>query len=318
MFQEKNTTPFVLMRYYQSTKMSDRINAGDDIATILHDSAVQHFQQYPFHSLYFNLRNKEDPTKQDMIVPLNRNALIQQLLENKGGSCYHHNAVFQAILDDNGIDNWFISCLVHDPMTPEKTFDLATHIAIIFNYNDKLYLFDPGWDGTTLSVYPLPQGANQVAKHNKHQIRHTGNPDYPFSFEEIKSDGAVVRYDFNSTPTNLADYERAITYLNSKTYAFNTLFLFTGINIDNDMIRFINRRLIIQTISGEEKHNAEIPKNISVIDKLNELLGYQEGLMANLNVDDFKNPDLGSVVCKMISELHMQASPTLMTGASNA
>lgn len=286
-----NSTPFVLTRYYQSTIMPIKFSSDDDIAKVLHDAAVQHFKQYSFHSLYFNLRDRK--------VPLHREALIQQLLEDKGGSCYHHNAVFQAILVDNGIDSRFISCLVHDPMNPGKAFDIATHIAIVFDYKGQSFLFDPGWDGTSLSIYPLPEEANPVSRHGKHQIRRTDNPDYPFSFEELKADGtAVVRYDFNSTPTNLADYEPALNYLNSKTYAFYTLFLFTQINSDNHMIRLINRRLIIQKIAGDELHNAELPADVSAIEQLTKLLGSQEGLMAHLHVDDFKNPDLGSLVCQ--------------------
>jgi len=207
--------------------------------------------------------------------------------------------VFQAILADNGIDSRFISCLVHDPMSPGKAFDLATHIAIIFDYKGQSYLFDPGWDGTSLSIYPLPEEANPVVGHGKHQIRRTNNPDYPFSFEEIKTDGtAVVRYDFNSTATNLADYEHAINYLNSETYAFYTLFLFTQINPDNQLIRLVNRRLIIQTIAGEELHNTELSEDVSLIERVTELLGSKEGLMIHLNVDDFKNPDLGRLICQ--------------------
>lgn len=289
-----NPTPFVLTRYYQSTQMPIKISSDDNIAKILHDAAVRHFKQYSFHSLYFNLRDKK--------IPLDRNALINQLLEDKGGSCYHHNAVFQAILVDNGIDSRFISCLVHDPMNPGTVFDLATHIAIVFDYKGQSYLFDPGWDGTSLSIYPLPDEANPVTGHDKHQIKRTDNSDYPFSFEELKADGtAVVRYDFNSAPTNLADYELAINYLNSKTYAFYTLFLFTQINSDSHMIRLVNRRLIIQTIDGEELHNAELPEDISPVERLTELLGSQVGLMTHIYVDDFKNPNLGSLICQLSS-----------------
>lgn len=290
-----NNTPFALTQYYQSIKMSIKINSNDDIATILHDAAVQHFKKYSFHSLYFNLRDKNVPIN-------NRNALIYQLLEDKGGSCYHHNAVFQAILEDNGIDSRFISCLVHDPMNPGKAFELATHVAIIFDYNDQSYLFDPGWNGTTLAIYPLPVGVNSVAVNGKYQIRRTENPSYSFSFEELKTDGtSVVRYDFNSNPTNLADYTDAITYLNSKTYAFYTLFVFTQINADNHMISFVNRRMIIQTLSGEELHNAELPEDVSPLEKLTELLGPSEGLIADLQINEFKNSGLGSSICHSIS-----------------
>lgn len=299
-----SSTPFVLTRYYQSTQMPIKISSDDDIAKILHDAAVRHFKQYSFHSLYFNLRDKK--------VPLHRNALIQQLLEDKGGSCYHHNAVFQAILADNGIDSRFISCLVHDPMNPGKTFDLATHIAIVFDYKGQSYLFDPGWDGTSLSIYPLPEEANSVIGHGKHQIRRTDNSDYPFSFEELKADGtSVVRYDFNSTPTNLADCSDAIIYLNSKTYAFYTLFLFTQINPDNHMIRLVNRRLIIQTLAGEELHNAELSEDVAPIEILTELLGSQEGLVAHLHVDDFKNSNLGRLICQSTSTPSMTPAASM-------
>jgi arylamine N-acetyltransferase len=310
MFNE-SSTPLVLRRYYQSINTSIKINADDDIASLLHEAAVRHFQQYPFHSLYFNLRNKDHLTGEDIPVPLHRNALIQQLLVNKGGSCYHHNALFQAILEDNGIDSWFVSCLVHDPMSPDKTFDLATHIAIVFKHNDKLYLFDPGWDGSSLSVYPLPEPTDPVARDNQHQIRYTGHPDYPFSFEEIKPAGAVTRYDFNLNRTNLADYERAIHYLNAKTYAFNTLFLFTKISENQEVIRLINRRLIIQSISGVERHNAELIENVSLLDTLTELLGPQEGLTKDLAMDDFKNPELGRLICQAAPELNNDSSSTL-------
>lgn len=102
---------------------------------------------------------------------MNKNALVHQLIEDGGGSCYQHNAVFRIVLEANGIESWFISCLVHNPMQPEETFKMATHVAIIFNYKNNCWLFDPGWNGTSFSIYPLPLISGDVVTINNHQVR---------------------------------------------------------------------------------------------------------------------------------------------------
>lgn len=293
-------TPFVLRRYYSSIEFETcEISSDTDIAQMLYKIAVKHFQKYSFHTLYFNLRDKRESINQNLLIPLNRNALIHQLLVDGGGSCYHHNAVFQAILEDHGINSWFISCLVYDSLNPQNTFDIATHLAILFNYNDKLYLFDPGWNGATFSIYPLPMEPGEVVIHGKYLVEKNNNEEYPFSFAEIKNGKPVVRYDFNCTAKKLEDCRKAINYLNSEHYAFYTLFLFAKMT-PLYHIFFINRRLVIQTHSGEEKFNAKVPENVSILEQITQLLGSQTGLMANLDAFCFKNEDLGNLICNPI------------------
>ncbi len=297
-YREKNY--LVLQRYARGLSTDIHLNADESIAAQLQRMAIEHFKRFSFSSLYFNVCQNKDPLQNKPLL-LNRNALIHELITNQDGSCYHHNALFQAILEFNNIDSWFVSCRVHDPMNPEKIFDMDTHIAIVFKVDNQLYLFDPGWDGTSLSVYPIPKTMNTVIQDGHYQIKYTEHPDYPFSLEEIKTQGIVTRFDFNTKKAPLEQFEHAIDYLNSKDYAFDTLFLFTKIDDEARMIRLVNRRLMIQRISGEMLHNEQLPDDISIADQLRALFGPQEGL-TNLCVDDFKNPTLGALFCNALEE----------------
>ncbi len=298
MFGSFESSNFVLARYRRALGMRCELDP-EQLANNLQAIAVKHFQTYSFHSLYFNLHDKTSEPTCDMPLVLNRNALIHQLMDHGGGSCFHHNAVFQAILDANHIENWLVSCLVHDPLHPENTFDFATHIAIVFKHQGVCYLFDPGWDGTSFSIFPVPQGDNPPCTHQQHQVRRTNHAEFPLTFEEMKPDGhCVPRYDFGLSPTAIEDYQDAIDYLNSPRYAFHTLFLFTQIDEQRNIIRFVNRRLIIQTLQGEVLHNDELPEEESVLQKITEHLGPQTGMLASLHTEDFKNPSLGVRVCE--------------------
>lgn len=208
--------------------------------------------------------------------------------------------MFQAILEKNSIESWFVACLVHNPMKPEETFESATHIAIVLKYQDVSYLFDPGWDGTSFSIYPLPSTAGTAIRHNSYQVRMMeSDANFPFVFEEVKPNGSIIpRYDFNIQPTRLEDYNGAVQYLNSQDYAFHTLFLFTQLTTDQQVVRLINRRLIIQNVAGNEQYNEELPHDVSPMQKITELLGLQEGLMASVGIEDFKNPKLGQLICQ--------------------
>ena len=293
MFKQSESKPpfFVLQRYKDSLGITTHLS-HDNIAECLREIAVKHFQTYAFHSLYFNL------TGPDTSIPLNKNALINQLVETQGGSCFHHNAVFQAILENNGIASSFAACLVHNPMQPKRTFELATHITIIFNHQNTLYLFDPGWDGSSFSIYELPADIDSTTKQGNYQVRKTNNAHLPYTFEEIKADGSIApRYDFSTKPTELKDFQDAITYLNSETYAFHTLFLFTRINSNQQIIRFVNHHVSIQNTHGETLNNYELNQDFPPLQHIRELFGSQEGLMQNLSVDDFKNPELGKLIC---------------------
>lgn len=296
MFQKYEPPFFILKRYAQSLNIQIEMDS-ENLAENLQALAIKHFQKYAFHSLYFNLKDKKSSENQDIPILMNKNALIHQLMEDRGGSCYHHNTVFQMILEANGIESWFISCLVHNPMKPEETFKMATHAAIVFNYKESSWLFDPGWNGTSFSIYPLPSISGAVSKNNSHQVRKTDNPDFPFTFEEIRHDSIVPRYAFSSRQTELEDFSEAIRYLNSRDYAFHTLFIFTRINAEQQIVRFINRLLIIQNLNGEMLFNETLTEESSIIQKLTELFGAQDGLMETIGTTDFKNPDLGNLVC---------------------
>jgi len=89
-----------------------------------------------------------------------------------------------------------------------------------------------------------------------------------------------------------------VQYLNSQHYAFHTLFLFSQITAEQKIVRLINRRLIIQHLSGDERSNEELSDEVSPIQKIVELLGSGAGLMASLSVEDFKNPQLGQLICQ--------------------
>ncbi len=286
-------SPWVLKRYYQAVGGPPSTTTEVDLLSVLQAAAVQHFRHFSFSSLDFNLRDRS--------LPLDRNQLIHQLLGNKTGSCFHHNAVFHAVLENLGLHPDFIACLVHDPMQPGKRFELASHVALVFEYAGQPYLFDPGWDATSLSVLQLPTAEQPLARQGTYQVRYTGATDYAFAFEKIKADGtSIVRYEFNRTPTCLADYAPAVEYLNSERYAFRTLFLFTQIK-DEELISFVNRYFIRQTISGEAIEHTLLPESVSVQAKLLEWLGSAEGLFANLTVSDFKNDALGNAICEDVA-----------------
>lgn len=291
MMEEANIS-FVLRRYFQKINQTVHIEPQDNIALILEEVVKAHFSVFPFHTLHFNLKGSDG----NIFINLNRNALIQQLLTDGGGSCFHHNAVFQAILEANQIPCHFIACLVHNPANPETTFDIPTHIALIFSHNDTQYLFDPGWNGTIPHIYPLPETEGAVHQVGKFQVRHTSNTQYPYSFEEIKPDGStVVRYDFNQSESALKDFRPAIEYLNSETYAFHTLFLFT-LNINGKTLSCINRHM---TLENEEKTEiVELDEGQSVFEKILEFRGYSLiGFMETLEPNQFKNPVLGQSIC---------------------
>lgn len=288
---------FILKRYCQSLDIQSEIDT-ENLAENLRLLAIKHFQKYAFHSLHFSLKNNTNSDSQDMPLLLDRNALVQQLLTDGSGSCYHHNAAFQMILEENGIESWFISCLVHNPIKPEETFKMATHVAIVFNYQGSSWLFDPGWNGTIFSIYPLPSHSGEVVTVNNHQVRKTDNPNYPYLFEDIRQQGTIVpRYDFSSQRAPLINFADAIMYLNSKDYAFHTLFIFSRITAEQQIIRLVNRRLIIENMKGEEIHNAVLPEGMSIMQKVTERFGTQVGLMGMISADDFKNPDLGNLFC---------------------
>ncbi len=283
MYAKTEAPFFLLTRYRQALGIPFQFTE-DDISENLRRIAIKHFQTYPFHSLYFNLKDAD--------MPLDRNALIHQMMLDEGGSCYHHNATFQAILEANNIPCHLVECLVRNPRNPEETFALPTHIAIVFQHNDVSYLFDPGWDGSSFSIYPLPSTTGEIIQHSNFQVRRTDSPDFPFTFEEIKPDGTVTpRYDFNNRPTQLENHEGAIHYLNSEDYAFHTLFLFTRINQDQQAMRFVNRRLTMQTLNGVVIQDGPLPEDTSPLQQLTKQL---EGLTPS----DFKNPALGDLVCQ--------------------
>ena len=298
MFKKCEKPFFILQRYCQSLDIQVEIDT-ENLAESLRILAIKHFQKYAFHSLHFSLKNNTNSDSQDMPLSLDRNALVKQLLKDGSGSCYHHNAAFQMILEANDIKSWFTSCLVHNPMQPEETFKMATHVAIVFNYQGSSWLFDPGWNGIIFSIYPLPSNSGDVVTVNNHQVRKTDNPDFPFVFEDIRQKGTIVpRYDFSSKQMSLINFADAIAYLNSKDYAFHTLFIFSRITAEQQIIRFVNRRLIIENMNGEEIHNDVISEDSSITQKLTELFGTQVGLMDMISADDFKNPALGNLVCQ--------------------
>lgn len=297
MFQKSEPPFFVLKRYAQSLDIDIKMDS-ENLAENLQVLAIKHFQKYAFHSLYFNLKDKRNSENQDIPLLMNKNALIHQLMQDGGGSCYHHNAVFQMILEANGIKSWFISCLVNNPMKPEETFKMATHVAIVFNYKESSWLFDPGWNGTSFSIYPLPSISGDITRKNNYQLRKTDHTDFPYTFEEIRYDSIVPRYAFSSQQTELEDFSEAIRYLNSRDYAFHTLFIFTRINAEQQIIRFVNRLLVIQNLNGEMLLNETIGDEISIIQKLTDLFSAQDSLMEMICATDFKNPELGNLVCQ--------------------
>eukprot|EP01036_Dinobryon_divergens_P023901 gene23901-32297_t len=272
----------------------------DSISSDLNAAAVKHFRKFSFSSLDFNLRcsTSIDLQIQNRPFHLEQNSLIQELLENKTGSCFHHNALFLAILESSGIQSWMVSCIVRDPLNPERRFDLPSHVAIIFNHGGNEYLFDPGWDGTSLYVHQIPIFPNTLSRLGQYQIRYTHDRDYAYAFEKIREEenSTVIRYEFNLTPSNLSYHKESVEYLNSKHYAFHSLFLYTRIK-DDTIFSFVNRRLISRTIDGEEIESTALPTNISVTDKLLEIFGTCEGLIAGLSASMFKNIELGRMIC---------------------
>lgn len=270
-----------------------------DICSVLPAAAVNHYRKFSFSSLYFNLRCSTSTGVQIQNRPfhLAQHTLIEELLNNRTGSCFHHNVLFLAILESAGIQCWIVSCIVRDPLNPERRFDLPSHVAIIFKHCGHEYLFDPGWDGTSLSVYQVPTTQNTLSRLGQYQIRRTYGRDYAYAFEKIgENESTVIRYEFNLIPSILSSHEESIAYLNSERYAFHTLFLYTRIK-DNTIFSFVNRRLISRTIDGEEIDNTVLPSNISLTDKLIEIFGPFEGLMVGLRSNMFKNIDMGRMIC---------------------
>lgn len=292
----------VLNRYRQTLSISSLQLTKDNLAETLRSMAIRHFQKYPMHTVYFNVEG--------IPINLNRDALIHQLIQNESGSCYHHNAVFQAILEENKISSWFVACLVHNPVHPEETFRIPTHVAIVFEHEGMQYLFDPGWDGTVFSIYPLPSTSGEILRHLNHQVRKTDHPEFPFTFEVIHPDGTITpKYDFNSVPTPLLEFSDALNLLSSSDYAFYTLFFFSQINAAEQIIRVVNRRLSIENLNGEVIYSEDLAEDVSPLQKLAELLGPHVGLMEMLSDSDFKNPALGRLVCHAPAETHTIEGP---------
>ncbi len=96
---------------------------------------------------------------------------------------------------------------------------------------------------------------------------------------------------------NIAECLREIAVKHFQTYAFHTLFLFTRINSNQQIIRFVNHHVSIQNTHGETLNNYELNQDFPLLQHIRELFGSQEGLMQNLSVDDFKNPELGKLIC---------------------
>lgn len=289
----------ILTRYYKFMEDSSLI-IENDISSVLNAAAVNHFRKFSFSSLEFNLRCSNSSTEQVQNRPfhLEQYTLIQELLDNRTGSCFHHNALFLAILESLGIQSWMVSCIVRDPLNPERRFELPSHVAIIFNHSGNEYLFDPGWDGTTLSVHQIPTAPNTLSRFGQYQIRYSHGCDYSYAFEKIREEdnSSVIRYEFNLAPSKLSSHEESIAYLNSSRYAFHTLFLYSRIK-DGTIFSFVNRRLASRSIDGKEVENTELPSHISVTDKLLEIFGPCEGLIAGINASMFKNIELGRMIC---------------------
>ena len=289
-----------LNRYYEFMEASPLIIEDNNISYVLHAAAVYHFRKFSFSSLNFNLRCSTSNESQIHSRPfhLAQDTLIQELLDNRTGSCFHHNSLFLTMLQAVGIQSWIVSCIVHDPLNPEMRFEMPSHVAIIFYHFGNEYLFDPGWDGTTLSVYQIPTALNTTSRLGQYQIRYTYGRDYEYAFEKIREgdNTTIIRYEFNLTPSQLTSHEESVVYLNSKRYAFHSLFLYTHIK-DNTIFSFVNRRLNSRTIDGEEIENTALPSNISVTDKISEIFGPSEGLIAGLVASMFKNIELGRMIC---------------------
>ena len=294
-------THSALNAYYQHVA-EVTFDADAPLSELLQEVGIRHFKKYSFSSLDFNLKNRT--------IPLHSERLIHQLIENKTGCCLHHNAVFQAILLQKGIKSWLVECIVHDALHPGTRFAMPTHVAIMFDYNDQRYLFDPGWDGTLYSIYSLPETSQGVVKRGQNQIRHTGQADYPFAFELIKSDdSASVRYEFNVRAANLDCFHAALEYLNSEAYAFHTLFLFTRVSGDNRLVSLINRDLVIKDPQSVELLRERLPDDVSVITTLEEHFGNIHVALPGFVMQDFKNPAL-------IDTLHPVAASELISKVS--
>ena len=281
-------THSALKAYYQHVG-EVAFDAGTPLSESLHQVAIRHFKKYSFSSLDFNLKNRT--------IPLNNERLIHQLIQNKTGCCLHHNAVFQAILAQKGITSWLVECIVHDAINPGTRFAMPTHVALMFDYNDQRYLFDPGWDGTLYSLFPIPTESQRIVRVNENQIRYTGEVDYPYAFESIKWDESTsVRYEFNAKDAKLENFHEALDYLNSETYAFHTLFLFTRMRQDNLLVSLINRDLVIRDSQGVEILREKLLNDVSIITVLEEHFGDIRSALPGFDIENFKNADLSNTL----------------------
>ncbi|MFK4340662.1 MULTISPECIES: arylamine N-acetyltransferase [unclassified Paenibacillus] len=116
----------------------------EDLNTIIEKTA----KTIPFENLsIINSSSSE-------ITPEN---LLKKIIErNEGGLCYELNSLFYFFLSENGYNAKLIRCMRYDYTNRSWSAIGKTHVAIIINHNDKLYLVDVGFGGySPLKIVPL-------------------------------------------------------------------------------------------------------------------------------------------------------------------
>ncbi|KAN0021757.1 hypothetical protein ACTFIU_003901 [Dictyostelium citrinum] len=94
--------------------------------------------------------------------PLNREVIIQQLVNNKqGGLCYKINSVFYYFIKSFGFNIYQVRCCVENQETHDRWQIDGAHIINIIEYENKKYLADVAF-GCNLSYEPIPISEDSI------------------------------------------------------------------------------------------------------------------------------------------------------------
>ncbi|MFK9095047.1 arylamine N-acetyltransferase [Bacillus salipaludis] len=125
----------------------------EKLADVLEKTA----QNIPFENLNIIANKTCDITKEN---------LIDKILErNEGGLCYELNTLFYFYLMENGFNATLASGVVYNHSAQEYTKVGRTHVTILFNHKDQIYLIDTGF-GSNLPLKPVPLSGETISSNN--------------------------------------------------------------------------------------------------------------------------------------------------------
>jgi Arylamine N-acetyltransferase len=169
----------------------------------LQQLALRHPGRIPFENL--------DPLL-GRPVALDLDSLQRKLVQGgRGGFCYEHNLLFQAVLEAIGFRVTGLAARVWWGRAAEAPAPPRTHMLLRVDLDDGPRLVDVGFGGLTLTgVLRLEPGVVQATPHEPFRLLVQGDG---YVLQALVAGAWQTLYEFDLQPQQRADYEMACWYL---------------------------------------------------------------------------------------------------------